>query len=143
MVLSRGEHLQKTPSDRTIPAAGIRPSPLFREGPFVITFVDFNVHPTGMILLPLVLCQPWSPRDTWREPRGGRERAACGWFLVPELGRAPGTQGAHGKQAELQRDRSAQEQLLSQPSRAGAVPAGTQGQERSERGQRQRAPRGC
>ena len=65
--------------------------------------------------------------------RGGREKAAWGWFRGPELGWAPGTQGAHGKQAELQRDRSAQEQLLSQPSRAGALPTGTQGQERRER----------
>ncbi|XP_053911630.1 olfactory receptor 14A16-like [Cuculus canorus] len=35
---------------------------------------------------------PWSPRDTWREPRGGRERAALGCSSAAELGWAPGTE---------------------------------------------------
>ena len=55
---------------------------------------------------------PWSPRDTWREPRGGRESAALGWSCAAELGWAPGTEGAPGNWAALQRDSSAQEQLL-------------------------------
>ncbi|XP_009922576.2 olfactory receptor 14C36 [Haliaeetus albicilla] len=38
---------------------------------------------------------PWSPRDTWREPRGGRESAALGWSSAAELGWAPGLEGAH------------------------------------------------
>ena len=53
---------------------------------------------------------PWSPRDTWREPQGGRESAALGWSCAAELGWAPGTEGAHGKRDALQRDSSAQEQ---------------------------------
>ncbi|KAK4806047.1 hypothetical protein QYF61_010303 [Mycteria americana] len=53
-----------------------------------------------------------SPRDTWREPRGGRESAALGWSSAAELGWAPGMEGAPGKRAALQRDSSAQEQLL-------------------------------
>ena len=52
---------------------------------------------------------PWSSRDTLREPRGGRESAALGCSSAAELGWAPGTEGAHGKWAALQRDSSAPE----------------------------------
>ena len=37
---------------------------------------------------------------------------ALGWSSAAELGWAPGMEGAHGKWAALQRDSSAQEQLL-------------------------------
>ncbi|XP_054664728.1 olfactory receptor 14A16-like [Grus americana] len=45
---------------------------------------------------------PQSPRDTWREPRGGRESAALGWSSAPELGWAPGMEGAPGPNAQRQ-----------------------------------------
>ena len=43
---------------------------------------------------------------------GGRESAALGWSSAAELGWSPGMEGAHDKWAALQRDSSAQEQLL-------------------------------
>ena len=53
------------------------------------------------------------------EPQGhlegaqrGRESGALGWASAAELGWAPGMEGAAGKWAALQRDSSAQEQLL-------------------------------
>ena len=55
---------------------------------------------------------PWSPRDTWREPRGGRESDALGWSSAAELGWAPGMEAAPSKRAVLARDSSAQERLL-------------------------------
>ena len=64
-----------------------------------------------MTLLPFRICQPWSPWDISREPRRGRGSEALGWSSAAELGRAPGMEEAHGKQAALQRDSSAQEQL--------------------------------
>jgi len=54
----------------------------------------------------------WNPRDTWREPRGDRESAAWGWSSAAELDWAPGTEGARGNCTALQRESSAQEQLL-------------------------------
>ncbi|XP_069630628.1 olfactory receptor 14C36-like [Haliaeetus albicilla] len=43
---------------------------------------------------------PWSPRDTRRQPRGGRESAALGWSSAAELGWAPGLEGAHDKRSD-------------------------------------------
>ncbi|KAK4806462.1 hypothetical protein QYF61_021388 [Mycteria americana] len=70
---------------------------------------NLMLHP---IVILLTLMFPWSPSHKSREPGGGREIATLGWSSAAELGRAPGTEGAHGKWAELQRDSSAQEQQL-------------------------------
>ncbi|XP_054660875.1 olfactory receptor 14A16-like [Grus americana] len=47
---------------------------------------------------------PWSPRDTWQEPRAGRESAALGWSSAAELGRAPGMEGDHEPRSHAMRD---------------------------------------
>ena len=59
-----------------------------------------------------LICQPWSPWDISREPRRGRESDVLGWSSAAELRWAPGMEGARGKRAALQRDSSAQEQLV-------------------------------
>ena len=55
---------------------------------------------------------PWSPRNISRESKGSRKRDGLGWSSAAELGWAPAIEGAHGSQEALQRDSSAQEQLL-------------------------------
>ena len=58
-------------------------------------------------------------RDISRKWGGCRESVALGWSSAAELGWAPGTEGAHGKRAALQRDSSAQEQLLCRAQQGG------------------------
>ncbi|XP_074878403.1 olfactory receptor 14C36-like [Buteo buteo] len=60
--------------------------------------ISFSVAKGGNITVCFSLFPsrfPWSPRDIWREPRGGRESAALGWSSAAELGWAPGLEGAH------------------------------------------------
>ena len=55
---------------------------------------------------------PWSHRDISRESKGSRKRDALGWSSAIDLSCDPGMEGAHDKWAVLQRESSAQEQLL-------------------------------
>jgi len=54
----------------------------------------------------------WRPQDTLRESQAARESGALGRSSAAELGWAPGMEGVQGNQAALQKDSSAQEQLL-------------------------------
>ena len=57
------------------------------------------------------MVSPGAP-ETSPWTNSGRKRDALGWVSAAELSWAPGTEGAPSKWAALQRDGSAQEQLL-------------------------------
>ena len=64
-------------------------------------------------------------RASAQSPRGSLKSLCC--VCAAELGLAPGTEGDPDNQEELQKHISLDEQLYSQLSRAGALPAATLG----------------
>ena len=70
-------------------------------------------------------------RDSAQTPGGSLKSLCC--VCAAELGQAPGTEAAPGNQEELQKHIAPNEQLFSQHSRAGALPAATLGTAQRDR----------